>query len=66
MAIKISSIQDIHHIFEFDDSASHVKDVRKRFFVAACFYFDRNTQPDIALKLRPCGGLLGIDNSIGI
>ena len=53
MTITKSSIEDIHNIFEFDDRVSHIKDIRKGYFVAACFYLDRNTQADIALRLRP-------------
>ena len=33
------------------------------YFLATCFYLDPDLDLDIALKLRPYGGLIGIDNS---
>ena len=35
---------------------------RYRYFLATCFYLDPDLDLDIALKLRPYGGLIGIDN----
>ena len=36
---------------------------RYLYFLATCFYLDPDLDLDIALKLRPYGGLIGIDNS---
>lgn len=36
---------------------------RRSYFLAACLYFDSNIDLEVALKLRPYGGLIGIDNS---
>lgn len=36
---------------------------RRSYFLAACLYFDPNIDLEIALKLRPYGGVIGIDNS---
>ena len=33
------------------------------YFVATCLYLDPDLNLEIALKLRPYGGLIGIDNS---
>ena len=34
------------------------------YFLATCLYLDPDLDLDIALKLRPYGGLIGIDNSL--
>ena len=36
---------------------------RYLYFLATCFYLDPDLDLDIALKLRPYGGLIGIGNS---
>lgn len=36
---------------------------RKCYFLAACLFFDPHIDIDVAVKLRPYGGLIGIDNS---
>ena len=36
---------------------------RYLYFLATCFYLDPDLDLDIALNLRPYGGLIGIDNS---
>ena len=33
------------------------------YFLATCLYLDPDLDLEIALKLRPYGGLIGIDNS---
>ena len=33
------------------------------YFLAACLYLDPDSNLEIVLKLRPYGGLIGIDNS---
>ena len=33
------------------------------YFLAICLHLDPNIDLDIALKLRPYGGIIGIDNS---
>ena len=38
-------------------------DARKKYFLAACQLFDPDIDVKIALKLRPYGGLIGIENS---
>ena len=39
--------------------------VRRNYFLAACFLFNesKDFDFDIAMKLRPCAGSIGIDNS---
>ena len=36
---------------------------RLLYFLATCLHLDADLDLDIALKLRPYGGLIGIDNS---
>ena len=39
------------------------KNKRQLYFLAACSIFDNSIDPCVALKLRPHGGLIGIDDS---
>lgn len=36
---------------------------RRSYFLAACLYFDPDLNLEVALKLRPYGGLIGMDDS---
>ena len=36
---------------------------RSLYFLATCQYLDPDLDLDIAMKMRPYGGLIGIDNS---
>ena len=63
MYIDAADIKHIHKIFECDESISETADIRRKYFLAACVHFDSNIPTDLATKLRPYGGLIGIENS---
>ena len=56
-------IKSIHENYLF--LKENYPDYGKRFvyFQATCLHLDPNIDLDIALKLRPYGGIIGIDNS---
>lgn len=63
MNMRAEDLYEIYDITIFDEEVANVKDIRKKYFVAACVHFDPTIKPEIALKLRPYGGLIGIENS---
>ena len=58
-------LKEIHQIFLALTGNYSEKSIRLKYFLAACKYFSQieNFDFDTALKLRPYGGLIGIDNS---
>lgn len=61
-----SAVRKLHFIFKRKISRNpELKAVenRKLYFLAACLLFDPDIDVLVALKLRPYGGLIGMDNS---
>ena len=56
---------DLKIIHEIYDKKLDYPEYSERFvyFLAACLYLDPDINLEIVLKLRPYGGLIGIDNS---
>ena len=61
--IATVDLKNIHEIY--DQIKLDYPEYSERFvyFLAACLYLDPDTNLEIVLKLRPYGGLIGIDNS---
>ena len=61
--IATIDLKNIHEIYE--QIKVDYPDYSERFvyFLAACLYLDPDINLEIVLKLRPYGGLIGIDNS---
>ena len=61
--IATVDLRSIHEIYK--GLKKDYTQYRQRFlyFLATCLYLDPDLDLDIALKLRPYGGLIGIDNS---
>ena len=61
--IATIDLMNIHEIYE--QIKVDCPDYSERFvyFLAACLYLDPDINLEIVLKLRPYGGLIGIDNS---
>ena len=61
--IATVDLMNIHEIYE--QIKVDCLDYSERFvyFLAACFYLDPDINLEIVFKLRPYGGLIGIDNS---
>ena len=55
--------KNIHIIYEKINVDYPENCERFVYFLAACLYLDPDTNLEIVLKLRPYGGLIGIDNS---
>ena len=53
----------IHEIYQKVKKEYSEDGERFLYFIATCLYLDPDVDLDIALKLRPYGGLIGIDNS---
>ena len=58
--LELKSIQELYLEVKKENSGYSE---RYLYFLATCFYLDPDLDLDIALKLRPYGGLIGIDNS---
>ena len=58
--IDLKTIHEIYEQIKFDDPESSDRFVC---FLATCLYMDPDVNLETALKLRPYGGLIGIDNS---
>ena len=61
--IATVDLKNIHEIY--DQIKLDYPEYSERFvyFLAACLYLDPDIYLEIVLKLRPYGGLIGIDNS---
>ena len=61
--IATVDLKNIHEIY--DQIKLDYPEYSERFvyFLAACLYLDPDINLEIVLKLRPYGGLIGIDNS---
>lgn len=53
----------IHQNFSRIQASQPYFSKRRSYFLATCQYFDPNISLEVALKLRPYGGLIGIENS---
>ena len=63
MTINFEEIFSIHQKFQQIEKALPENSKRKNYFLAACLHFNPDLDLEIASKLRPYGGLIGIDNS---
>ena len=61
--ISTFDLKLIHENFIDLKSQYPDKSVSFQYFLANCFYLDADFNLDFVLKNRPCGGLIGIDNS---
>ena len=61
--IATVDLKSIHELYQQVKKEYSGYSERYLYFVATCFYLDSDLDLDIALKLRPYGGLIGIDNS---
>ena len=61
--IATVDLQSIHEIYQQVKKEYSEFGERFLYFLASCLYLDPDIDLDIALKLRPYGGLIGIDNS---
>ena len=57
------SLRNLQENYEAIETKFCRKSTRQKYFLAACLLFDPNIDLNIALKLRPYGGTIGIDNS---
>ena len=65
-SISASDITLLHNAFKLEienHPEFRQKSKRQLYFLAACAIFDSNLDLCVALKLRPHGGLIGIDDS---
>ena len=65
-SISTADIIILHNTFKLElelDPEFKNKTKRHLYFVAACSLFDSDLELPVALKLRPHGGLIGIDDS---
>ena len=58
--VDLKTIHEIYNLIK-TDYAEHNE--RFLYFMATCLQLDPDVNFDIALKLRPYGGIIGIDNS---
>ena len=58
--VDLKNIHEIYHQIKLDYPEYSERFV---YFLAACLYLDPDINLEIVLKLRPYGGLIGIDNS---
>ena len=63
MTTKFEDFRTIHERFKQIEKTFPANCKRKKYFLAACIHFNPNIDLEIASKLRPYGGLIGIDNS---
>ena len=61
--IATVDLKSIHEIYKGLKKGYSQYSQRFFYFLATCLYLDPDLDLDIALKLRPYGGLIGIDNS---
>ena len=61
--IATVDLKSIHELYQQVKKEYSGYSERYLYFLAICFYLDPDLDLDIALKLRPYGGLIGIDNS---
>ena len=61
--IAMVDLKSIHELYPEVKKEYSGYSERYLYFLATCFYLDPDLDLDIALKLRPHGGLIGIDNS---
>ena len=61
--IATVDLQSIHENYQQVKKEYSEYGERFLYFLATCLYLDPDIDLDIALKLRPYGGLIGIDNS---
>ena len=61
--IATIDLKNIHEIYEQIKVDYPEYSERFVYFLAACLYLDPEINLEIVLKLRPYGGLIGIDNS---
>ena len=61
--IATIDLKNIHEIYEQIKVDYPEYSERIVYFLAACHYLDPDINLEIVLKLRPYGGLIGIDNS---
>ena len=61
--IATLDLKSIHELYQEMKKEYSGYSERYLYFLATCFYLDLDLELDIALKLRPYGGLTGIDNS---
>ena len=63
MTINFEDVLTIQKKFKQIEKTLPSNSKRKNFFLAAGIHFNPNTDLEVASKLRPYGGLIGIDNS---
>lgn len=56
-------LKKIHRNFRIIQDRQPYFSKRRSYFLAACLFFDPDLDLEVAIKLRPYGGLIGIDNS---
>ena len=61
--IATVDLKNIHEIYKQTKVDYPEHSERFVYFLAACLYLDPEINLEIVLKLRPYGGLIGIDNS---
>ena len=61
--IATVDLDRIHEIYKEVKKEYSQYGERFLYFLAICLYLDPDLDLEIALKLRPYGGLIGIDNS---
>ena len=61
--IATVDLDRIHEIYKKVKKEYSQCGERFLYFLATCLYLDPDIDLEIALKLRPYGGLIGIDNS---
>ena len=61
--IAMVDLKNIHEIYDQIKLDYPKYSERFVYFLAACLYLDPDINLEIVLKLRPYGGLIGIDNS---
>ena len=61
--IATADLKSIHETYKEIEKEYSQYGERFLYFLATCLHLDPEIDLDIALKLRPYGGLIGIDNS---
>ena len=64
--IATVDLDRIHEIYKKVKKEYSQYGERFLYFLATCLYLDPDLDLEIALKLRPYGGLIGIDNSLDV
>ena len=57
------SLEHLQENYAETENKFGTKSERQKYFLAACLLFDPKIDLNIALKLRPYGGTIGIENS---